>query len=148
MLTILPIVVASYVFASPLEKRVTVSDIGDIISPTDGSSITPGTPFSFQYADGYGAGCYAGYTSIDVWLVDHEPTGSDLNSTYQFPDGNFLYHFGSYTIINFIGLPPGVNPSPPSTLTLPDPLDAAYDNQEPLGSNMYGLTSNNLQYSP
>ncbi len=38
------------------------------------------------------------------WLVDHEPAGSDLNSTYQLPDGDCLYYFGNFLIINDEGM--------------------------------------------
>ncbi|PSR82964.1 hypothetical protein PHLCEN_2v5934 [Hermanssonia centrifuga] len=159
-LAVLPVLLASHAFASPLEKRVTVTQTGAIIAPVDGSSITPGTPFDFEYGDGWGDGCYPGFTSINVWLVDHEPTGSDLNSTYQFPDGDYLYYFGNFLIRNFDDLPPMSTPPPPSTLTLPEPLDSSYDDTEvyiavveeltscvPTGYTKWGLESNNLQYS-
>ncbi len=157
-LAVLPVLLASHVFASPLEKRVTVTQTGAIIAPVDGSSITPGTPFDFEYGDGWGDGCYPGFTSINVWLVDHEPTGSDLNSTYHFPDGDYLYYFGNFLIRNFDGmysigsyiagclivnidLPPLSTPPPPSTLTLPEPLDSSYDDTEVYIAVVEELTS-------
>ncbi|THG92516.1 hypothetical protein EW026_g8405 [Hermanssonia centrifuga] len=160
-LAILPAILALYALAIPPEKRVTVTHIGTINSPVNGTSITPGIPFDFHYTDGWGtSGCYPGYTLINVWLVDHEPAGSDLNSTYQLPDGDCLYYFGNFLIINDEGLPPMSPPPPPSTLTLPEPLDPAYDDTEvyiavveelascvPTSYTKYGLTSNNLQYS-
>ncbi|THG92522.1 hypothetical protein EW026_g8400 [Hermanssonia centrifuga] len=159
-LAILPAILALYALAIPLEKRVTVTHIGTINSPVNGTSITPGTPFDFHYTDGWGtSGCYPGYTLINVWLVDHEPAGSELNSTYQLPDGDYLYYFGDFLIINDEGLPPMSPPPPPSTLTLSEPLDPAYDGTEvyiavveelascvPTSYTKYGLTSNNLQY--
>ncbi|PSS17151.1 hypothetical protein PHLCEN_2v3209 [Hermanssonia centrifuga] len=130
-LAILPAILALYALAIPLEKRVTVTHIGTINSPVNGTSITPGTPFDFHYTDGWGtSGCYPGYTLINVWLVDHEPAGSELNSTYQLPDGDYLYYFGDFLIINDEGLPPMSPPPPPSTLTLSEPLDPAYDGTE------------------
>jgi hypothetical protein len=54
-----------------------------------------------------------------VWLTDYVPTTSSLNSTGEFPDGEYSYYFGSYLIPNF-GLPvlSGSTP-PPSNLTFP-----------------------------
>ncbi|PSR82966.1 hypothetical protein PHLCEN_2v5936 [Hermanssonia centrifuga] len=95
--TIIPALFASYAFAGPLEKRLTVTDIDTIVAPADGSSITPGTPFTFQYqVDNW---CEAGYTPLSVWLVANEPTGSDVNSTAQISDS--LYYFGNWLIPNF-----------------------------------------------
>ncbi|THG97387.1 hypothetical protein EW026_g4605 [Hermanssonia centrifuga] len=154
--TIIPALFASYAFAGPLEKRLTVTDIDTIVVPADGSSITPGTPFTFQYqVDNW---CEAGYTPLSVWLVANEPTGSDVNSTAQISDS--LYYFGNWLILNF-GLPAMTNPPPPpSTLTLPNALPSEYDGTEvyiavvqtslscpPDGHTEYGLASNNLQYS-
>ncbi|PSR82962.1 hypothetical protein PHLCEN_2v5932 [Hermanssonia centrifuga] len=129
-LAILPVLLASYAFASPLEKRVYISDVGAIISPADGTSITPGTPFAFEYGDGWGGACHPGYTPISVGLTAFSPTGSDLNSTFQIPDSDYLYYFGDFLITNDEGLPPMPTPPPPSTFTLPEPLDPIYDGQE------------------
>ncbi|PSR82960.1 hypothetical protein PHLCEN_2v5930 [Hermanssonia centrifuga] len=101
---ILPILLASCAFAA-LEKRQTNDAVGTIISPANGSSITPGTPFSFQYSDGWGGACHPAYTPISVGITAYRPTWPDLNgSIFKLPDSDYLYYFGDYVILNDEGM--------------------------------------------
>jgi len=105
--------------ASPtiLPRQVT-GNHGTIVSPVSETTVSSGESFPFSYADSNW--CEDGYTPLTVWLTDYAPTTANLNSTGQFPDGEYFYYFGEYLQGNF-GLPPlsGSTP-PPSTLTTPD----------------------------
>ncbi|GJE89193.1 hypothetical protein PsYK624_052880 [Phanerochaete sordida] len=145
---------ASSAAATPLEKRVTVRD-GTIASPTDGTVVSPGNSYAFQY--NLINWCQAGYTSFDVYLLDNEPTAASMNTTQGFTD--YVYYYGRYTVDNFPdGLPPMGTP-PPSTLPMLD-IGSSYDGQDiwltvvqtelycpPDGHTEYMLASNNMVYS-
>ncbi|KAJ7163881.1 hypothetical protein C8R43DRAFT_989059 [Mycena crocata] len=111
---LLPLFTA-FAVASPLSPRVITAHHGTISQPTKGFVAASGAAVPFSYGDSNW--CQGGYTPITVWLLDSEPTTTNLNATGQFPDAT--YYFGSYLMGNF-GLPPIGNPVPPATLTMPD----------------------------
>lgn len=74
---------------------------GFIIQPTDGSSISAGSTFPFQYdVDNY---CEQGYTPVTIWIVPgpDAPTPASLNATQGFSDGTYLAYLGHYLVANF-----------------------------------------------
>ncbi|KAI9062760.1 hypothetical protein FKP32DRAFT_1573857 [Trametes sanguinea] len=92
---------------------------GLTVQPADGSTITAGASFPFEYRnDDY---CESGYSPISVYLSTSPPTDADVSGG-ELVDGSFVYKFGDYLIANF-GLPPMETPPPP-TLTAPT-LDVA-----------------------
>ncbi|KAJ3778843.1 hypothetical protein FB446DRAFT_782980 [Lentinula raphanica] len=101
--------------ATPMSSR--QSAHGVLSAPTNGLVVAEGTSFPFEFQDSNW--CEDGYSQISVWLTDYVPTTSNLNSTGQFPEGEYDYYFGSFLIPNF-GLPvlAGSVP-PPSSLVLP-----------------------------
>jgi hypothetical protein len=103
---------------SDIAARQAQSGHGTLAAPSSGLTIAEGSDFPFTFHDVNW--CEDGYSPISVWLTDYAPAASNLNSTGQFPEGQYTYYFGEYLIPNF-GLPPleGNNP-PPSTLTLPE----------------------------
>ncbi|OSD05389.1 hypothetical protein PYCCODRAFT_1465295 [Trametes coccinea BRFM310] len=94
---------------------------GLTVQPADGSTVTPGAAFPFEYEnENY---CESGYSPISVYLSTSPPTDADVSGG-ELVDGSFVYKFGDYLIANF-GLPPMETPPPP-TLTAPT-LDVADD---------------------
>lgn len=100
----------------PITVTGTPGSPGTLLAEGQSTPFTPG---------GWLPGCYPGYTPIDVYMLDSQPTVSSLNSTYGIDD--YLYFFGSYLIRNVDGLPSMGTP-PPSSLTMPD-LGATYSGQ-------------------
>ncbi|KAI1789181.1 hypothetical protein LXA43DRAFT_893331 [Ganoderma leucocontextum] len=96
-------------------RQIVVSAHGTTVEPASGSTLTPGSAFSFSYTnEDY---CHSGYSPISVYLSTSAPTSADVTTSGGLVSGSFAYHFGDYLIANF-GLPTMGTP-PPSTLTLP-----------------------------
>ncbi|KAF7314473.1 hypothetical protein MKEN_00920300 [Mycena kentingensis (nom. inval.)] len=86
---------------------------GTIVSPANGTPISPGATFDFEYttmAD-FGVSSY-NYT---VWLLTSAPS-TVFAQSQNFAGG---YFFGRFSQPNFPGNPDPKNP-PPETLTMPD----------------------------
>ncbi|KAJ4478990.1 hypothetical protein J3R30DRAFT_2699246 [Lentinula aciculospora] len=94
---------------------------GTLSAPSSGSIVSQGSSFPFEFQDSNW--CEDGYSAITVWLTNYAPTTSSLNSTGQFPEGEYSWYYGEYLIPNF-GLPvlSGSTP-PPSSLVLPESLN-------------------------
>lgn len=82
--------------ASPFEKRASVSE-GAIIAPADGTVVSAGGSYPFDYP--VNNWCEAGYTPFDVYILENEPSPSDLNATQGFTD--YLYYYDTYLVDNF-----------------------------------------------
>ncbi|OBZ79569.1 hypothetical protein A0H81_00265 [Grifola frondosa] len=127
--------------------------VGTISTPADGTTIGVGETFAFNYS--VSDWCHSGYSPLSVWLVENSPVFSDLNSTGQFPEGEYLYYFGDYLVANFAGLPPMGTP-PPSALTMPElniddgnvylaVVETFYDCPPNIPVE-YGVASNQIEY--
>ncbi|KAL1952348.1 hypothetical protein VTO73DRAFT_1497 [Trametes versicolor] len=122
-LSALALSAASFTQAASLVKRqIVIPTHGTTVAPADGSTITPGTSFPFNYE--HANACESGYSPISVYLSTSPPTSSDVTNAGELADGSFVFHFGDYLIPNF-GLPPMETP-PPATLTAPT-LDGVAD---------------------
>ncbi|KIP08560.1 hypothetical protein PHLGIDRAFT_376376 [Phlebiopsis gigantea 11061_1 CR5-6] len=109
--------------ASPAKRQgggtpVTILSPGSIVTPTDGITEAAEDSFPFSVAVPEFNHCHPGYTPVDVYLLETQPTVDSLNSTHQFTD--YLYFFGSYLVNNFPGELPNMGTPPPSSLTMPD----------------------------
>ncbi|KIK58177.1 hypothetical protein GYMLUDRAFT_171421 [Collybiopsis luxurians FD-317 M1] len=102
---------------SSIVARQVRSGNGAFSAPTSGLVVTQGSSFPFAFQDSNW--CEDGYSPIAVWLTNYAPTTSNLNSTGQFPEGQYSYYFGQYLVPNF-GLPAMTGSAPPSTLVLPE----------------------------
>ncbi|GJE89197.1 hypothetical protein PsYK624_052920 [Phanerochaete sordida] len=117
---------AAPVFASPAKRQgppaglpiTTLESPGSITAPAEGTAVVAGQSFPFSVAVPEWNHCHPGYTPVNTYLLDHEPTTADLNSTYGF--SNYLAFFGSYLVNNFPGGLPNMGTPPPSTLVAPD----------------------------
>ena len=93
--------------ASPTKRQgipsYTILSPGSIVSPTAGTSVSPGESVTFTVAVPEWNHCHPGYTQVEVYLLAEQPTTSSLNSTYQF--GDYLYYYGEYLVNNFPGKP-------------------------------------------
>lgn len=128
--------------ASPAKRQgggtpVTILSPGSIVTPTDGITEAAEDSFPFSVAVPEFNHCHPGYTPVDVYLLETQPTVDSLNSTHQFTD--YLYFFGTYLVNNFpgkyrnreanriyslrvryTGELPNMGTPPPSSLTMPD----------------------------
>lgn len=120
---------ATLVSASPVKRQGPPSGLpiavlespGSITSPDAGTFMTAGEDVAFDITVPEWNHCHPAYTPVNVYLLDHQPTASDLNSTYGFSD--FLHYFGEYMVINVAGMPSQGTP-PPSTLQMPNLEDS------------------------
>ena len=102
-------VMAALTFGSPTKRQgppsglpiVVLESPGSITSPDAGTSMGAGEDVAFDITVPEWNHCHPAYTPVNVYLLDHQPTTSDLNSTYGF--GEFLHYFGEYMVINFPG---------------------------------------------
>jgi hypothetical protein len=133
--------------ALPAKRQGTpvIESPGSIVTPSDGTSVSPGHSFPLSVAVPEWNHCHPGYTPVSVWLLADTPTTSSLNSTYQFSD--YLYYYGDYLVNNFPGMfsvhehhstfiylfflgeLPNMGTPPPSSLTTPD-LGASFNGQD------------------
>ncbi|GJE97995.1 hypothetical protein PsYK624_142170 [Phanerochaete sordida] len=117
--------------ASPVKRQgvppTTSEDSGIITAPANNTNAPANTtiPFGVQFAPHDKNVCHGAYSSVDIYILAHQPTTADLNSTFGFSD--YLHYFGRYIFANEPGLPP-IGTPPPSTLTMPD-LGAEYNGE-------------------
>lgn len=93
------LVLAAFAAISVATPTILSRQVGSIVSPASGTTVTSGETFPFSYQDSNS--CHDGYSAITVWLTDYAPSTANLNSTGEFPAGEYFYYFGEYYIPNF-----------------------------------------------
>lgn len=72
---------------------------GTIHQPIADEILVANTTFDFSYTQPNS--CESGYSLFTVYLTAQEPAFSQLDTNGNFPDDEFLFSFGEFTVPNF-----------------------------------------------
>lgn len=72
---------------------------GTISQPVANELLVANTAFDFSYSQPNS--CESDLSPFTVWLTAQEPAFSQLDADGNFPDGEFLFNFGEFSVTNF-----------------------------------------------